>query len=134
MALRDLVVNGVKLADTITNNGKLQGTVLYRRAISTDYEGTVTYDPPLSQPATELRAVVEWKQQSVKTKVGVLDMSKTKVSILDLDGLRVASGGVGLREDDMIVLPDGTTGPLMALNGYMDPITAQPFMTEAQIG
>ena len=134
MALRDLIVNGVKLLDSVTNNGKLQTTVQYRRGTGTDFEGTVTFDPPVDQPAIPLRAVVEWVRRQVKTPEGVLDTTSPLVTILDLAGLTAASGGVGLTTSDSIVLPDGTTGPLNSLRGFLDPVTGQPFSTEARIG
>jgi hypothetical protein len=134
VALRDAIAAGIKVADGVTRAGGLQALVTLRHAGGADGEGTIRYAPPLGQPATPMRAIVDWTQRSLRTQQGQMSVSRAQVSFLDVAALLAATGGEGLSDDDIITLPDGTTGPILDMKGFIDGGTGQPFMTEAFLG
>jgi hypothetical protein len=129
VALRDAIVAGIAVANSVTRSGGLQATVTLRHAAAADGEGTVTLGP-----AVALTALVDWAQHSVRTAEGQLSVSRAMVSFVDVPALSAATNGEGLGDDDVITLPDGTTGPILDMKGFLDGGTGQPFMTEAFLG
>lgn len=132
MSLLDIVRSAVKIADEVTK--PLQATVSFRHYVSSDWQGTKIYDPPLASPATSLRAIVDWKQKQVRTQEGILSVSRASVMFLDIAALVAATGGEGVDDNDLIVLPDGTTGPILDMSGFIDAGTGRPVATEVWLG
>jgi hypothetical protein len=127
MSLLDVVRSAVALANTVTQ--PLQATVSFRRFLSADGEGVRTY-----AAAVDLEAIVDWKQKSIRTATGELSVSRSSVAFLDIAALVAATGGEGIGDNDLIVLPDGTTGPILDMSGFVDAGTGHPVMTEVWLG
>ena len=128
MSLLDVVRNAIKVADNVTK--PLQPTVTLRRMSAPDGMGART----LISSKT-LRAIVEYQQVESNTPSGTLTLSKaTEVLFLDAAALAGATGGVGVREFDEIILPDGTINQVSLVTGFMDAGTGKPIPTRAVIG
>lgn len=132
MSLLDALRAGVAVANTVTK--PLQATVQFRHYVSSDGEGTKTYNPPVGLPAASLDAICDWIQRSLRTMTGELTVSRTAVMFLDIDALVAATGGEGINDDDVIILPDGTTGPILDMKGFIDKGTGHPIATEVYLG
>lgn len=128
MSLLNVLRSAVKVADQVTK--PVQATVQFSRAvISTDGFRTITY--PTTVP---LRAIVDWKQKQLRLQSGVLSVSRAMVTFLDVAALTAATGGQGVDDNDRIVLPDGTTGPILDMAGFIDAGTGRPLATEVFLG
>lgn len=127
MSLLNILRNGVAIANTVTK--PLQATVSYERYVSSDYAGEKTY-----AVAVDLRAIVDWKQKQVRTASGILSVSRASVMFIDIVELDAATGGLGISDADRITLPDGTTGPILDMAGFIDAGTGRPLATEVYLG
>ena len=127
MSLLSAVRAGVAVADKVTR--PLQSTVSYRRWTGQDGNGDATF-----AAAVDLLAIVDWKQRQVRTITGLLSVSRAAITFLDVAALLAATGGAGIGDDDVIVLEDGTTGPILDMAGFVDPGTAIPIATEVYLG
>ena len=132
MSLLTALRAGVAVADKITK--PLQPTVLFRRFLGSDEYGTPTYDPPADQPARSMRAIVDWKQRQVRTLTGELSVSRAMVLFLDVNEVATATANEGIGDEDVIVLPDETTGPILDMAGFIDAGTGRPLATEVYLG
>lgn len=132
MSLLDTLRAGVAIANSVTK--PLQATVQFRHYVSSDESGARVYNPPEGSPATELLAIVDWKQKQLRTSEGILSVSRASVMFLDVNALSDATGGEGVNDLDMIVLPDGTTGPILDMSGFIDAGTGEPLATEVWLG
>jgi hypothetical protein len=132
MSLLDIVRSGVKIADEVTKS--LQATVQYRRYIGSDAYGTILYDPDESLPGIPLLAIVDYKSTQVRTKDGILTVSRATVMLLDVNAVNAATGGLGIDNNDKFILPDGDTGPTLDIRGFVDAGTTHPVATEVVIG
>lgn len=120
MGLLDIVRSGVAIANSLTAD--LQANVLHRAALGLpDGEGTVPLGPEVSRPAIVIR-----KQKLVRTSTGQQIISTASVVFLD--------PAVVVNELDEITLPDGTTAPIRATEGFVDRGTGHPILTEAFLG
>jgi hypothetical protein len=81
-----------------------------------------------------MRAIVDWKQKQLRLATGQLSVSRASVAFLDIAALVAATGGEGVDDNDLIVLPDGTTGPIIDMSGFIDAGTGHPVMTEVWLG
>jgi hypothetical protein len=126
MSLLDVIRAGVKIADNITK--PLQATVLYQRASAAGGYG-VTY--PSSVP---LRAVVDYKTVQVRTKEGQLTVTRSILTLLDIAAVVAATNGEGIGNDDRFTLPDGDTGPILDIGGFVDAGTGHPIATTVMLG
>lgn len=127
MSLLDIVRSAVKIADNVTK--PLQATVSFSRYISSD-----AFGKPTHAAAVSLKAIVDWKQAQVRTAAGVLSVSRASVMFLDIAALVIATNGEGVNDLDLIVLPDGTTGPILDMAGFVDAGTGEPVATEVMLG
>ncbi len=127
MSLLDVVRVGMKVADGVTK--PLQPSVTFKRYLSSDGYGTKTY-----APAVQLKAIVDWKQRQVRMTSGVLSVSRSSVMFLDINALVAATAGQGVNDEDIVILPDGTTGPILDMSGFIDAQTGHPVATELWIG
>lgn len=125
--LLDILRTAVKVADSVTK--PVQATVTFKKAVAdSSYEG-------FSYPnSVELRAIVDWRQKQVRTLAGVLSVSRASVTFLDVAALAAATNGEGIDDRDVIILPDGTTGPILDMAGFIDAGTKQPLATEVFLG
>ena len=128
MSLLDTLRAGVKIADQVTKS--LQATVSYERYVAdTGGYGADTYLPPVS-----LRAIVDFKSQQVRTREGILTVTRAVITLLDINAVIAATNGEGIGNQDRFTLPDGDTGPLLDIGGFIDAGTGHPIATEAMIG
>jgi hypothetical protein len=119
MSLLDIVRSGVAIANSVT--APLQASVTHYAYASATGSGTRTYAAPVVR-----KALVEMKQQQVRTSSGELTMSRASVVFLD--------PAVIVTLFDKIVLPGGITGPILAMDGFLDAITGTPILTEVFLG
>jgi len=127
MGLRDTVRGAVATADKVTKD--LQPEVTFSKAEGRDGFGEIQY--PTS---VKIRAIVDWKQKQVRTQDGILSVSRAHVTFLDAKKLFEVTRGEGIDDLDRIVLPDGTTGPVLDMDGFIDAGTGIPFATGVFLG
>ncbi|MCR4301802.1 MAG: hypothetical protein NUV51_09345 [Sulfuricaulis sp.] len=127
MSLLDVVRSAVKIADEVTK--PLQATVTYERYTGSDGYGTPTY-----AAAVSLRAIVDYVSKQVRTQEGILTVSRATITLLDIAAVVAATGGAGIDNNDKFTLPDGDTGPLLDIRGFVDAGTTHPIATEIVIG
>jgi hypothetical protein len=128
MSLLDVLRSGVKIADSVTKS--LQCFVTFEKyVLDADGYGTEGY-----LPSVQLRAIVDWRQKQVRQMDGVLTVSRASILFLDVAAVATATGGEGIGNFDKITLPDGDTGPILDMAGFVDAGTAQPVATEVFIG
>lgn len=129
MSLLDTLRGAVKTIDKVTKD--IQPFVTFNKGVaSNDGFGTITY--PTS---VQLQAIVDWKQKQVRTLSGILSVSRASVMFTDVAALAAATGGEGIDDAlDVIILPDGTTGPILDMSGFIDAGTDQPLATEVWLG
>lgn len=128
MSLLDTLRDAVKIADTVTK--PLQTTVLFFKHAGDDAYGDDVFP---STPA-QLKAIVEWKQQVVKTQTGELVASRLNLTFLDVAALLAATANGGIKYNDKITLQNGETCPILSLDGFMDPGTGIPVATQVFLG
>lgn len=127
MSLLGAIRSGVKVADKVT--APLQSTVSYERRTGQDAFGA-----PSFAAAVDLLAVVDWKATQRRTSTGILTVSRAVITFLDAAALSAATGGAGIDDNDKLTLPDGTTGPILDMGGFIDPGTGIPIASEIFLG
>lgn len=127
MSLLDTLRLGVDLADKITKD--LQSLVGYERRLSSDGYGKHTYASKV-----QLHAVVDFTARQVRTQEGVLSVSRATITLLDIDEVVAATAGQGIGNDDRFTFPDGDTGPILDISGFIDPGTGHPIASTVIIG
>lgn len=131
MGFDDLVRNGIALANSMTAD--LQATVQHRRWIGQSTAGKPTY-----ATAVQRQALVERRQRRVRMVDGQEILSEATVSFLE--PLAAYTPTVTGRRDpiderDELVLPDGTTGPILKTDdGLFDPVTRRTYMHVVYLG
>lgn len=129
--LSRIVSGAVKTASKLTVS--LQADVTWKAWTGNDQRGKNTYS------THTIKALVE---QEVKTQI---DQStgkaiETQAKITILDPLPVVSALPGftrinpIDNRDMLILPDGTTGPAYRPGGFVNPDTDKPFLMEVWMG
>lgn len=120
MGLLDTVRNGVATARALTAD--LQANVQHRSVLgAANGSGEVPLSAPVLRPALVTR-----KQKVIRSASGQLVVSMAEVVFLD--------PGVVVNELDEIVLPDGTTGPIIESEGFVDRVTGSPILTQVYLG
>lgn len=110
MALRDLVVAGVKLANQLTPS--LQVIVVLEVWLSQGGTGEPVYCPPV-----EYTALLERKQELITAPDGLAVVSAHKVTFIQ---------PVAVKPADRITLPDGSQPLIINVEGLEDPAHATP--------
>lgn len=128
MSLDSIIRKGVAIADKVTR--PLQCAVTHKAWIAQDVYGAAIYAGAASR-----LAIVEQKQQMRRTTTGELVM--TTASVMFIYPVP-PNGAAGRREPidprDVILLPDGSTGPLVDVAGFVDTKTTHPFFSEIALG
>lgn len=128
MSLLDILRSAVKIADSVTKD--IQATVQYSKAVpDTSGYGDFTY--PNTVP---LRAIVDFTSKQVRTREGVLTVTRATIDLLDVAAVVAATGGDGIGNDDKFILPDGDTGPILDISGFVDAGTGKPIATTVMLG
>jgi hypothetical protein len=128
MGLDSIVRAAVDIADTVTSS--LQASVVHSAFTGQDAFGKPTYATAVSR-----LAIVEYKIRQHMTATGKLVESRAKVSFIR----PIAPNGAANRSEpidtrDKIILPDGTTGPIVDVVGLVDPTTNRTYLSEVYIG
>lgn len=123
-----LIRDGLALADRMT--ASLQPQVTHQAWIGNDGFGDSQYAPPQSYPA-----LVERKDRLMRNKEGQEIRSEHVVSFLR----PVAPQGAEGRDEpidprDIITLPDGSTGPIAAVETFVDPATGAGYFHIVALG
>lgn len=128
MGLLDVLRNGIALADSLTAD--LQDEVVHEAWIGQDFDGGAIYAVGVTRAA-----VVERKQRLIKTTDGREVMSTHYVGFLR----PIAPNGATGRQEpvdprDRITLSNGSTGPIVSLDGFMDRAFDRPMYTQVFLG
>jgi hypothetical protein len=128
MGFDTLVRNGVALADRMTTD--LQVTIQIYPWIGTNDNGG-----PLYGSAVSMKAIVEEKEITRRLSTG---QEVTQQAEITIPRPVAANGATERREPidprDKILLPSGLTGPILDVNGMVDPTTNQPYMFTVILG
>lgn len=128
MGLADIVRSGVAIAKDVTSD--LQVNITHEAWISNDAYGGPTY-----AAATTLPAIVEREQRLIRDMNGEEIMSRTKITILQPI---TANGSTGRREPidprDRIIPSGDITGPILSVEGIVDPNTNAPYLYIVRLG
>jgi hypothetical protein len=128
MGLADVVRGGVRIANGITSG--LQVVVSHEAWIGQD-----AYDKPQFATAVSRPALVEAKQRLRRTTSGKEVMQRASITFLEMPE---ANGAAERREPidprDRLILPDGTTGPILDVAGLTDPGTDAAYLLEVALG
>lgn len=133
--LPSIISNAVKIASTATRS--LQetpegvGIVAHYAWTSEDNFGKKSYASPVNR-----RAIWEPGHQSkFDTNTGSVVQVKGKLTFLDPIEPNGAAGRIEpIDNRDLIVLPDGTSGPIYRPEGLYNPVSGAPFLIELWIG
>jgi hypothetical protein len=130
MALINALRAGVKIAGKTFDSVKL--SVTYHAWIGQTAAGDANYK------TVKLRAIVEQKLSRVKTVSGQEVPVQASLTFLDaLPSFRAETGHARVNPvdpRDIVVLPDGTTGPLVSSSAPVDPGTNAGLVTQAWMG
>lgn len=127
MSILDALRSGVKVVDKITK--PLQPSVFLEHSTGSGAFGAI-YAAPVS-----LRAIIDEKQQQVRTQSGVLAASRAQITFLDIAALVTALGENGrIKENDIITMPDGTKGSVLAVGGFVDAGNGSRIPSDVWIG
>lgn len=127
MSLLNVVRSAVAVADKVTR--PLQALVTYERKTGEDDYGKDTY-----AAAVQLHAIVDYKSRQVRTLQGELTVTRAVITLLNIAEVTAATGGNGITNYDKFTLPDGDTGPILDLAGFVDAGTGNPIATEVLLG
>lgn len=130
MGLADDVRDAVATIDDETKD--LQPAVLWYPWVSDDGMGKRVYDPA---GPFEVRAIVNKMSKLVRASDGQEVVATTYIGILQ----ELAPNGAPKRhepidERDKFVLPDGSSGNILKIDGFMDAGTDAPFFSEIYLG
>ena len=108
----------------------MQCLVTHHPWVADDGYGASTFGASVS-----LRALVEKKQVPRKTANGEMIMSTAHLTFLD----RIQPHGASGRSEpidarDELHLPDGTTGPIIGVDGMLDADDNRPYVLEVWLG
>lgn len=121
MALIDTVRSGIDFANRFTKAQGFQAVVSYEAYQSNDGAGAVDREDPV-----DLNAIVNYKQQRVRSSSGELKQSVASITILD--------PGIVVDLLDKFTLPDGRTAPILNIEGPADGVTGLPMLTTVYLG
>lgn len=128
MGLRDLVANGVALANSLTAD--LQVSVQLEQWTGQDAFGNATY-----AAAVSYTAIVEKVNKRIMTPSGVEQHINYYIAVIQPI---TANGASGRQEPidtrDKITLSDGATGPIRDHRGLLDSDTDSPYLMEVWLG
>src|ERR1017187_1579795 len=127
MSLLTALRAGVAVADQVTR--PLQCLVSYSRYLSADAYGKRKF-----AATVKLHALVEFVGVQVRTKEGVLTVTRSTITLLNIAEVVAATAGNGISNEDVFVMPDGDTGPLLDISGFVDAGTGHPIATTVKIG
>ena len=123
------ILNAFRLAPKIADKIVPQPLVTFKKAVADSSYAGWSYPTEVQVPA-----VVDWRQRQVRTKSGVLEVSRAHVLFLNIADVIRMTNGEGISENDVIILPDGDTGPILDMDGFIDAETNLPLATGVYLG
>jgi hypothetical protein len=128
MGLADVLRAGVKTINAVTSD--LQAAVTIEPWIGQDTYGVPKYGSPMS-----FTAVVDTREQDKRDPLGnVVSLRALVIVLVPVP----PNGAPGRREPvdprDKVNLPDGSTGPIVGVAGFIDGGTGKPYFHEIWIG
>jgi hypothetical protein len=120
---REILISGINIANNLTAG--VQEVVTHYSQPTQDGDGNKTY-----ATATSRSCVVDRRTRNIVAMAG----PAAGQLVSTLATLTFVSGGVSINPADMIVLMDGASGPIVAVNGVDDPETGKGFVTEVILG
>lgn len=135
MGFGAIVRAGVALAHTLTSGDDgLQVEVTHRAWVDQDIRGDGVFDPPLNEPANTLTCFYSDKSERIERNGIVLEV-KSKLTFLNPVQPNGAAGrNEPIDNRDIITLPGGKTGPIVAVDGFADSATGQPYVLKVYMG
>ena len=128
MALDSLIRRGVATANRLM--ASLQPNVTFEAWTGEDAYGAVTFATGVPTPA-----LVEQKQRLHRTASGREVVTKAKITILRPIAPNGATGRTEpIDSRDRFTLPDGSTGPIVDVEGFVDRGTGRPYFAEIFLG
>lgn len=131
MDLAKMIADGIATANRMTQS--LQPTVEIRRWTGVKSGSGEAFPPDV----VRVRALVEKRQQLIARPGGTEARSRNYLAILEQIppvSPPVTDRDEPIDERDIIVLPDGDTGPILAVTGLVNPTTERPFLAEVWLG
>lgn len=124
----DIIRTGVALANSLTST--LQVTIMHTPWIGVDANNVAQYGTPVAR-----QAIVEYKLDSREKVYGEENLQSCTITFLN----PIAANGAANRDEpidprDRMVLPDGTSGPLISVKGIVDPSTNKPYLYQVILG
>lgn len=131
MGLGSILRSGVAIADSVTGGTDGVQVSITHRA----WTGRDGYNKPTYGSSVTRKAVMKSVQRMIRTTGGQEVQARAALTFL---APITANGASGRREPidprDLITLPDGTTGPILDIQGTVDPDTSQPFALRVFLG
>lgn len=115
-----ILSSAVKIVDKVGGSLKFKSRITVKSFNADAGKGDPTYT---DKPYT---AFVDKKQRMVRTFSGEEAVAGTTVTI--------TKPGTLVKEHDVIVLADGSGGPVIGVGGYVDGSTQRQALTEAYLG
>jgi hypothetical protein len=128
MGLDSIVRKAVAIIDKQTTS--LQDTIIFSPWIGSDIYGGPAYGSPIN-----MKAIIEEKQILRRLSDGQEISQRATITI----PRPIAPNGATDRREpidtrDKIVLPSGYTGPILFIEGVMDPTTNAPYSFDIVLG
>lgn len=134
MGWEDVIRAGVQTANVITKS--LHVKVIHRAWIGQNPYGESEYAPPsVGIDGETLRGLVEIKQSNRMMPNGQMSQSKAYVMFIEPvppNGTPGRTEPIDVR--DYIELPNLMTGPILDVEGLLNPDTDEPYFTEVWLG
>jgi hypothetical protein len=132
VSLVDVIAGAVQIANQVTTD--LQDrTVMHSAWIGDDAYGTSAYASPVAR-----KALVDLSTAPRYSKQGESIETKATLTFLDVIPPTQANAGAiranPIDPRDIITLPDGTTGPIIRIGGFVNADTHLPFVCEVTLG
>jgi len=119
-SFRDLIVNGVALANSLTQPLQVDVTIQSKGVVN-------PYGDPTYVTTYTGKGILVRESSLIRNSAGAEVKYKSRISIL---------GSVQVTEDDLINFTDSdtTTNRIVAVAGLVDPNTSKPYLTKVYIG
>src|SRR5688572_2046525 len=132
MALRDIIAKGVATINTITKD--LQGSVSHYPWIAQNAFGSTQHQSPFGQPITRT-AIIEQQGRWRQMPNGNMVFTYAHLIFLEpFEHINAPNRKNPIDPRDRLILPDGTTGPIVDVDGLYNPGTNSPYFCEVWLG
>lgn len=129
--MSSLIRKAVAVAYSVVGKLDIPVTVTHYPWISQDVFGAPTY-APVGVPYS---VIFDERQQQKRDEEGIVVSTRAYLAFLEPIAPNAAAGRLNpLDPRDKIVLPDGTTGPIVSSSGFVDKGTGKPYFHEVWIG